>query len=372
MRESLRDFCMRTGNTDVLREWDKDKNGGITPDMISSGSSRKVWWRCEQGHSWQADVFSRTKGSSRCPYCSGKLAIHGKTDLASRCPEIAREWHPTLNGTLTPDSVLPGSHKSVWWKCSKGHEWRAIVKSRTAGCGCPVCANRSVKRGENDLVTTHPDLAQQWDAEKNGSITPDMVTAGSHRKVWWRCSRGHEWQATVLSRALNGAGCPVCAGKIVVAGFNDLATVFPDIAAQWHREKNGALRPSDVPPYSNRKVWWLCPNGHEFQAVIAARTTHGSGCPYCSGRKVLAGFNDLATVAPDIAAQWHPTLNGSLTPSMLTSGSRVKVWWQCSEGHAWKAAVYSRTGPRRSGCPICAGRLGRRAGKKRINHFTIT
>ena len=148
MRESLRDFCMRTGNTHVLREWDKDKNGGITPDMISSGSSRKVWWRCEQGHSWQADVFSRTKGSSRCPYCLGKLAIHGKTDLASRYPEIAREWHPTLNGNLTPAMVTAGSRKKVWWICSEGHVWKAAIYSRGGKqkTGCPVCAGK-VKLG---------------------------------------------------------------------------------------------------------------------------------------------------------------------------------------------------------------------------------
>lgn len=83
---------------------------------------------------------------------------------------------------------------------------------------------------------------------------------------------------------------------------------------------------------------------------------HGSGCPYCAGRKALRGFNDLATVDPKTAAQWHPTLNGSLTPEMVTAGSRKKVWWQCSEGYVWKAAVYSRTGSRKSGCPVCAGR----------------
>lgn len=365
MRESLYSFCMRTGKTELLDEWDEEKNGSLTPEVVTSGSSRRVWWRCPKGHTWQADVFSRAKSGTGCPSCGGKRVIPGENDLAARFPDVAGEWHPTKNGSLRPEDVLPGSHKLVWWLCPHGHEWRAMVKSRTAGCGCPVCANRLVKRGENDLATTHPGLAAQWNAERNGSVTPQMVTAGSHRKVWWNCPHGHEWRASVLSRAVNGAGCPVCAGKVVIAGFNDLASAFPEIAAEWHPTKNGALRADGIQPYSNRKVWWRCPLGHEYQAVIAARTTHGSGCPYCAGRKVLAGFNDLATMAPDTAGQWHPTLNGSLTPQMITAGARRKVWWICPEGHVWKAAVYSRTGACKSGCPVCAGVARRRRGIRR-------
>ena len=149
----------------------------------------------------------------------------------------------------------------------------------------------------------------------------------------------------------------MCAGKVIIPGENDLHTLFPEIAAQWYAEKDGTLTPEQVSPYSNRKVWWRCDMGHPYQAVIVARTTHGSGCPYCAGRKVLPGFNDLATVEPKIAAQWHPTLNGSLTPEQVTAGSHRKVWWQCPDGHIWKAVIYSRAGPQKTGCPVCAGRI---------------
>ena len=241
--------------------------------------------------------------------------------------------------------------------CEKGHEWQSMVKSRVSGCGCPVCAKRAIQQGDNDFATTHPELAKQWHPTKNGTLTPQDVTAGAHRKVWWMCEKGHEWQAAVFSRTANGAGCPVCAGKVIVPGENDLRTIYPSIAKEWHAAKNENLTPETVSPYSNRKVWWICERGHAYQAVVAARTMHGSGCPYCAGRKALQGFNDLATIDPKTAAQWHPTLNGSLTPEMVTAGSRKKVWWQCSEGHVWKAAVYSRTGSRKSGCSVCVGRV---------------
>jgi len=302
-------------------------------------------------------IYTRVGGTG-CPYCKGKKAYPGENDLASQHPDLASQWHPTKNRNRTPADVTVGSHYKAWWICEKGHEWQAVVKSRViGGTGCPVCTNRVLIPGENDLATTHPELARQWHPDRNGGLTPRDIVAGARRKVWWRCDRDHEWQATVLSRAYGGAGCPVCAGKAVIPGENDLASQFPAIASQWHPTKNGSLSPEGVTPYSNRKVWWRCSLGHEYTAAVSARTMNGSDCPYCAGHKVLAGFNDLATLEPKVAAQWHPTLNGTLTAEMVTVGSHRKVWWLCPEGHIWKAVIYSRAGPQKCGCPVCAGRV---------------
>ena len=122
-------------------------------------------------------------------------------------------------------------------------------------------------------------LLEQWDAQRNLPLTPDLVTYGSKRKVWWRCERGHAWKAAVKSRVA-GSGCPVCANRKILLNENDLATEFPEIAAQWHPEKDGILTPQQVTPCSNRKIWWKCELGHSYQAVIGARTMSGNGCPY--------------------------------------------------------------------------------------------
>lgn len=286
-----------------------------------------------------------------------KQGLSLSKNLLRQHPALASQWHVSRNGTLTPEHVTPGSHKKVWWTCAAGHEWQAEIKSRANGSGCPYCANRSLLRQENDLATTHPLLASQWCAERNGELTPADVIAGSKRRVWWQCEKGHVWRTSVMLRAARGCDCPICAGKKVCAGENDLATAFPALAAQWDPEKNGIVTPADVTAYSNRRAWWRCSRGHSFPAAISSRTTRNSGCPYCSGRKPLAGFNDLATVEPKIAAQWHPTLNGSLTPEQVTVGSHKKVWWQCADGHVWKAVVFSRAGKDKCGCPVCAGRV---------------
>lgn len=276
--------------------------------------------------------------------------------LRTGCSELLEQWSKTENGPLTPETVSYGSHKKVWWECEKGHRWPAIVKSRVSGSGCPVCAGRVLAEGENDLASTYPELVTQWHPVLNGELRAQDVMPGTRKKVWWKCEAGHEWQATVASRT-HGAGCPVCAGKVTVAGENDMASQFPEIAAEWHETKNGRLRAQDVTPYSNRRVWWRCGLGHEYRAVVSTRTMRGGGCPYCANRQVLAGFNDLATLMPKVAAQWHPTLNAPLRPDMVTVGCHRKVWWQCDEGHVWRSVIYSRTGAMKCGCPVCAGKV---------------
>lgn len=226
--------------------------------------------------------------------------------------ELRSQWVTELNLPLEPEFVTPGSHRMVWWRCSKGHLWKASVKSRSCGCSCPVCANRAVLPGQNDLASTHPEIAAQWDIEHNGELTPQDVVAGSHKRVWWRCEHGHEWLAAIYSRTTSGTGCPVCTGKRVLPGVNDLLSQFPELSLEWDYELNGELTPQKVSTASNRRVWWRCSLGHEWQAIVASRARMGTGCPYCAGRKVLEGFNDLASRFPKLAEQWASELNGGL------------------------------------------------------------
>lgn len=354
MRETLKEYCLAHGRDDLLMQWHVSKNGDLTPDSVSYGSHKKIWWRCEKGHEWQSAAYVRAEKRGGCPYCAGKSIAPGQ-EFASLYPDIAVQWHPDKNGKAQPDQYLPGSHTSVWWRCGQGHEWKAAIKSRVEGSNCPYCSGRAVLPGENDLKTVAPLLARQWHPTKNGNLRPTQVLPGSARKVWWRCERGHEWQAEVYSRTA-GKGCPVCAGRVIVPGENDLESYDPELARQWCREKNGTLSPDSVSAYSNRQVWWQCELGHQWKAPIFSRTFSKKGCPYCSNRKLLVGFNDLKTAEPLVAAQWHPTKNEPLEPTMVMPGSSKRVWWKCTDGHEWKAVVYSRTGAQKCGCPVCAGK----------------
>ena len=289
----------------------------------------------------------------------------GVNDLATERPELAREWDFAKNNGLKPSDVMCGSGKRVWWRHQMPdgtwHEWGATVYSRAqVGSGCPFCRNKKVLPGFNDLATLRPDLAAEWHPTLNKGLKPGEVVAGSGKKVWWLCSRcGYEWKATVASRT-GGTGCKRCAGKVAKRGVDDLATLRPDLAAEWHPTLNENLKPDDVTPGSNRKVWWRHQisdgSWHEWSQKVCDRSLKGRGCPYCSGQRVLTGFNDLKTKYPDVAAEWDYELNYPLKPEQVYYSAKKEFSWICGScGYKWSATLRDRTS-RGFGCPACSGK----------------
>ena len=340
----------------LVDEWHPTKNDPLTPSDVSAGSSKKVWWKCPKGtdHIWSTKVKLRALKGYGCAACRG-LVVVPSTSLATRHPEIAKEWHPTKNDQLTPLDFAPGSNKKVWWKCPKGddHEWISTINNRIAcNSKCPVCSGDKATLS-NCLSTKHPKIAAEWHPTKNGDLTPFHVVAKSNKKVWWKCPKGedHEWIASIDGR-VRGFGCSVCTNFKVVKS-NSLATLQPEISNEWHPTKNGELTPSDVVPGSSKKVWWKCPKGedHEWETKIVLRSK-GNGCPICRGLIVVKS-NCLATCNPDISSEWHPTKNDPLTPFDVVPGSNKKVWWKClnNSDHIWKANIYNRVNGTK--CPYC-------------------
>ncbi len=471
---------LQTVNPAVAKEWHDEKNNGLTPMDVMPNSDKKAWWKCNQGHEWQATINSRNNGRG-CPYCSGRYAIKGENDLQIVNPFLANEWNYEKNSPLKPEDFKGNSNKKVWWKCAKGHEWQATINRRSNGSGCPICnserhtsfpeyamgyylkkhnlevihtykekgyeldifipsrkiaieydgyhwhknktkqdLNKNLKckkdgiklyrireglpplndssldyvvqrtqkdlsivlekvlseiigisvdvnlerdsvaiddlreftEKENSLLFANPEIANEWNYEKNGSLRPEYIASNSNKKVWWKCNKGHEWQTSINQRN-NGTGCPYCSGRYVIKGYNDLQTVNPILAKEWYYEKNNELTPMDVMPNSNKKVWWKCGNGHEWQATPNHRSS-GTGCPYCSSKKVSSGFNDLLTVNPTLVEEWDYEKNGALKPEHFTANSEQKIWWKCSKGHEWQATIANRNNGR--GCPYCVGK----------------
>lgn len=467
----------------IAKEWHPIKNNALAPKDVSPGSEKRVWWICERGHEWQAVVYSRTNGTG-CPYCTGNLPSVSNSLRALR-PALAEEWHPIKNPTLTPDDVTAFSGKKVWWQCSKNHEWQAIIANRAKGVGCPFCSNRSINNC-NSLQALNPELAKEWHPQKNHDLTPRDVAPSANKKAWWICVKGHDWVASVNNRA-RGRGCPYCSpqssymelriytelkwifgnielrkkihGKecdIYIPEFNlalefdcsywhrnksgadtaknmvlqrhgiqmlriresglrkiskhdiilgkspkdmsviqqvlkvisrllvlpqlyrerikgyvgdavlkseeefaklhalacsalpgkSLAELHPRLVKEWHAYKNGELLPLNISAGSNLKAWWICEKGHEWKAVVANRAA-GKGCPFCSHR--YADKNTcLSSKSPALAAEWHPSKNGNLTPDDVSPGSHKSVWWLCSNGHEWETVIKDR-----AKCPMC-------------------
>jgi hypothetical protein len=245
---------------------------GWDPKSIVSGSNQRLEWKCSRGHQWTTSPNHRTRRNQGCPYCSGNLLIVGETDLATTHPSVASEadgWDPK--------TVKAGSHKKVRWKCQHDHSWVSEVANRAiGGKGCPICANLRILIGYNDFATTHPSVASEadgWD--------PKSVVSGTHSKRNWKCSLGHQWVATVVSRAHLGTGCPICSNRKLLVGHNDLATKRPDLAYQAH-----GWDPTKVIAGAASKKRWKCSEGHEWIATVDKRMG-GRGCPTCAN----AGFD---------------------------------------------------------------------------------
>lgn len=341
---------LKTLNPNLANEWNYKKNGDISPSDVSRMSNKIVWWKCKKGHEWQASISNRSSGRG-CPYCVGIKVLVGYNDLKTLYPEIAEQWDYYKNGKLKPTDLTTKSGKKVWWKCEKDHSWCTRVSDRTNGNNCPICSNHKILNGYNTLNDLDQKIIKEWNQEKNQQLKPTDIYSNSNKKVWWICEYGHEWKTSVYSRTVKNTGCPYCTGKKLLTGFNDLATKSEKLSNEWNIEKNEFLSPSEIMPGSKRKVWWKCNNGHEWEAAVSDRYCGGNNCPYCTGKKVFRGYNDLATKNKRITSEWNYSKNLDIKPTDVTCYSNETVWWKCKEGHEWQAKISNRTNGR--GCPIC-------------------
>lgn len=264
-------------------------------------------------------------------------------------PYLLEEFHSELNNGKELTSKTPLGEK-LTWTCPKGHNWEATLGKRIKGGTCLVCSNRVLVTGVNDLKTLHPFFAAEWSKKNDKEAT--MVVAGGNQKVIWEDKHGHEWETTIGGRIQKNTGCPVCAGLKIVKGFNDLQTLHPKVAKEWHPTKN-KLSVFEVAGASHKKVWWLGKCSHEWEASIAKRTTMNRGCPICANHMLAPGINDMLTRFPELSSEWHPTKNGDLKPNKIFPGTSKKYWWQCSKGHEWEASPNKRTSSKRN-CPLCS------------------
>ncbi|MCR4719142.1 MAG: hypothetical protein K5768_05880 [Firmicutes bacterium] len=397
-------------NALLMAEWNWEKNNELSfkPETLTLGCSKKVWWKCSLGHEWEATVGNRSKVSG-CPYCSNHKAWTGYNDLATVNPKLASEWHYEKNGDVKPTDVTAGSHKKVWWKCSKGHEWQTTISHRTNGNGCPYCSGKRVLKGYNDLQTVNPVLAKEWDYDRNGDIKPEDVAANNRRNVWWICSKGHEWQAKIYHRN-SGSGCPICHserntslpefallyylrqnGIEVVHSYKehgyelDIYIPAQHTAIEfdgyfWHKkktqkdlEKNRQCEKDGIklyrireglPSLNDSSIDYVIKKDHKdissvFEIILNKIVGMSvdidlkrDAIAIENLREYIEKENSIIFSNPEVARQWNYERNGKIKPEYFAPNSGKKVWWRCNKGHEWQATINNRN--RGSGCPVCA------------------
>lgn len=423
---------LQTTHPDTAAQWDELKNSalGLGPTQVSAGSERRAWWRCPNGHSWQAIIKSRAHGKRGCPACiawaTSQVEVQVRCELAAvGVPVVVKDrWrvgkHRMQLDIVVPDWSLVIEYDGYRWHKAQDNRERDLLKSRrleAAGWTVVRVRDRLEPLGVNDvrvceadgvlptvkallrrlgelgmhtdqfgdylrgdslwaaqqavreyqrvlsksLASERPELARQLDPDLNNGVSAKTIHPGTNARYWWRCPAcQHQWPAAVSARvgssARPGTGCPQCGraarGKkrsLAVPG-QSLADHFPDLAREWDAEKNAAIEglySDQVKPFSVKKAWWICPaHQHSYRASIASRTNVGTGCPYCTNRRVLAGFNDLATTHPDLARDWNLEANRAefgVDATGVTAGSNTRAHWRCHAcGRRWQARIYSR------------------------------
>jgi len=428
----------------LARQWHPTKNGTLTPDNITPGSGKQVWWKCKDGHEWRTAVHVRTLQGSGCPVCAGVstslFEMRLFSELGTLFPDI--KWRTKSHGfeldLYIPSLALGVEADGSYWHKGKAEKekqknflaaqagvklirlreeplrkieaWdieygrkedllfvvyrlldeierlsdspklrERIEKYKAVGAFVDeagyrkLAANLPAPPFENSLASTYPEVAAEWNHEKNAPLSPDMFMPRSDRKVWWKCSaRGHEYFSRIADRT-TGYGCPYCDGK-KTSPEDSLASVHPDFAASWDAERNGSLTPMDVRPKSHKMVWWRCDKcGEPWLAQVSSRIA-GRGCPYCSGNKA-SRLTSLAALHPEIARTWDKELNGDITPEDLTPGSSSKkVWWYCPYcGERWQATVKSRLQSGTNvGCRKCNALIKAGGTLEKIETISIT
>lgn len=410
---------------DLIKEWDFETNE-ISPCNISFKYSKKVHWICIKGHQWQTPVNRRVRLGRGCPICAkeggtsfAEQAIYYY--ISSIIPSESRYLHKGIEMDVYIPSLKTGIeydglfyHKSqkaivkekkkddtlakdgiriihikesfeiklvgdtIYTIYSKDYVYlKDVISNVLLLLAIDVVPDVNIDRDRtrilehyilnekaNSIVAILPEIAKQWDYQKNGKIKPEFIRSSSNQKFWWKCNKGHSWQAAVYSRA-NGNGCPCCSGKVLVVGENDLLSQNPKLASEWNYERNGILRPSQITIRNGKKVWWICPIcGNEYQSTVAHRS-EGKGCPICGRKKsdigrrkcFLKKNGSFLDVKPQLIEEWDYEKNEGVDPLLVTAHNDKKYWWKCSKcGHSWLAIVSNRV-DKGSGCPICKKQL---------------
>lgn len=271
--------CLSFVNPVVASEWHPTKNGDLTPEDVSYGSDKSVWWQCsrDSSHEWEAKIYRRSGGNT-CPFCAGKKVPPRKC-LGVMNPELAKEFHPYRNSRLKAENANILSKSKVWWQCQKDekHVWKETISARHFyHAACPYCvsSNPLVKKIDHtkSLAALDPERAKLWHPTKNGELTPFHVLCHTQANVWWLCSKdlSHEWEAKVASQKIS---CPFC---------TNLKMLYPEIAKEWHIMRNHPLKSAEAHLEMKKKVWWQCGKNtkHIWQASVRARV-RDNRCPEC-------------------------------------------------------------------------------------------
>lgn len=344
--------ALTVANPELAKE--VSANYFLTADKISVLSDKKILWTCpECGDDYWYPVNLREVHDDSCPYCNHTQLKTGNNDLTITNPQLAAEWSP--NNTKPANEVGEWQAYVAYWICPEcGSEYRCEVRNRSVGDdSCPVCTNKRVEKGINDLATTDPDIAVLLspDNERKADTLMRSFSMGAE----WICPTcGGEYPRRICDKTPDDSDCPYCHGTKVLTGYNDLATTNPELVSQYSslNERPATMVRKDWKNY----VYWECPDCHYvYERDLRTKTNDNSVCPICSKRIAVEGLNSLQDEYPNLPFIWSE--KNEKKPTEVTSQSSYKAVWVCPTcKHEFKAEV-RRVVANEIECPVCTGKV---------------
>lgn len=362
-----------TTHSKIAHYWDYDLNFDVTPDMVSSGSKKKYWFKCPQcGKSYQMTLNSRCKVKDipLCYSCSKKrgslkkikeMISTGHT-LKNNYPDIAKEWHPSKNGFFTPNNVTPSSGRKVWWLCPVcGTEWQQTIHTRTKGEGCPRCGHAYQTSEPEQIIFYYikkvfPDSINSYKSEFLGRkeidiYIPSIKTGIEYDGAFWHKNKTVSDTEKALILKENGIYfIRLYEETLSSVGQADYLIRTTDYYSNPYG-LNAAIKElfNHLNKQFGLKINIMIDVKQDYQKIVDLFTQ--------KKRNLITGKTDLATVCIEMANEWDYEKNATL-PSQYTIKSNQRVWWKCKLGHEWEATITSRTKSdgHISQCPYCSNR----------------
>lgn len=345
---------------------DFDKNN---PEKIYYRKYSAIHWKCSKNHLFSSRIEIALRDSEfHCPYCEHKFLLTGFNDVKTFFGEEICEIWSSSNSNLPQNTIYHNDMKYVF-KCQNGHSWAQVI-DYTAGfnsISCIYCSgeNKNAKItkivvGVNDLATTHPEFAKMISNESKNQA--NNVSAGSKKRVLIECINGHKRELMVKNLVNGSKQCQQC-----VREENNLLKKIPNLPERLDLDKNTVEDIKNLTIGSRTIVHLKCKGGHRWE-IKPYNIEKWGGCPYCSSQRVLQGFNDIPTTAPELLKIWNYEKNGEMNvyPEDYTAGSHKKVWWKCDKDHEYLSPIGNR---KLYGCPECAQLLRTSKGEKEVCEF---
>jgi hypothetical protein len=309
---------------ELMDEYDPENR--IDPYEVTEYSGKYVKWICRNNpeHKWKARFYSRARGEGGCNIC--RNWNYGKM-FSEEHPEF-ETYYDTEKNERPFNTYSNMSNENAWWKCKKGHSFEQSIKnySRQGRFECPVCTNKILVKGENDLESQYPDLASEFDIEKNGT-TPDMILSShTNAEIWWKCNEGHEFQRSVWYRVNQVNDCPVCNRSFIIKGVNDFQTAYPDVVKIWDYQKNGR-GPDTISDIDTRKYSFKCTLGHQYETQLSTAINHNFECLVCTNEIVKEGINSLLDTHEELAKEFSP--KEERKPYEFNKNYSYSIKWKC-------------------------------------------